>query len=78
MYDSVPDSHDLREELYQHMHTVGSKNNSTNMVLPVDQHFNVKGVGLVAIGYVQSGTVNKHDEVVILPATKMVWLGLYK
>ena len=24
------------------------------LVLPVDQHFNVKGVGLVAIGYVQS------------------------
>jgi len=49
---------------------VGSKNKSTKMVLPVDQHFNVKGVGLVAIGYVQSGTVNKHDEVVILPANE--------
>ena len=70
LYESVPDSHDLREELFQHMHTVGSKNNSTNMVLPVDQHFNVKGIGLVAIGYVQSGTVNKHDEVVILPANE--------
>ena len=68
LYESIPDSHDLREELYQHMDTVSSKNISTNMVLPIDQHFNVKGVGLVAIGYVQSGTVNKHDEVVILPA----------
>ena len=55
LYESVPDSHDIREELYQHMHVVGSKNMSTKMVLPVDQHFNVKGVGLVAIGYVQSG-----------------------
>ena len=70
LYESVPDSHDIREELYQHMHAVGSKNNSTKLVLPVDQHFNVKGVGLVAIGYVQSGTVNKHDEVVILPANE--------
>ena len=68
LYESVPDSHDLREELYQHMDTLGSKNISTNMVIPIDQHFNVKGVGLVAIGYVQSGTVNKHDEVIILPA----------
>ena len=70
LYESVPDSHDIREELYQHMHVVGSKNKSTKMVLPVDQHFNVKGVGFVAIGYVQSGTVNKHDEVVILPANE--------
>jgi len=70
LYESVPDSHDLREELYQHMDVVGSKNTSSNLVLPVDQHFNVKGVGLVAIGYVQSGAVNKHDEVVILPANE--------
>jgi len=70
LYESVPDSHDLREELYQHMDVVGSKNTSSNLVLPVDQHFNVKGVGLVAIGYVQSGVVNKHDEVVILPANE--------
>ena len=41
LYESVPDSHDIREELYQHMHVVGSKNKSTKMVLPVDQHFNV-------------------------------------
>ena len=38
------------------------------LVLPVDQYFNVKGIGLVAIGYVQSGTVNVHDELVLLPA----------
>jgi len=70
LYESVPESHDIREELYQHMDVIGSKINSTKMVLPVDQHFNVKGVGLVAIGYVQSGTVSKHDEVLILPANE--------
>ena len=70
LYESVPESHDIREELYQHMDVIGSKVNSTKMVLPVDQHFNVKGVGLVAIGYVQSGTVSKHDEVLILPANE--------
>ena len=70
LYESVPESHDIREELYQHMIVIGSKINSTKMVLPVDQHFNVKGVGLVAIGYVQSGTVSKHDEVLILPANE--------
>jgi selenocysteine-specific translation elongation factor len=70
LYESVPESHDIREELYQHMDVIASKINSTKMVLPVDQHFNVKGVGLVAIGYVQSGTVSKHDEVLILPANE--------
>ena len=70
LYESVPEFHDIREELYQHMDVIGSKINSTKMVLPVDQHFNVKGVGLVAIGYVQSGTVSKHDEVLILPANE--------
>jgi selenocysteine-specific translation elongation factor len=39
-------------------------------VIPVDQYFNVKGVGLVAIGYVQSGTVNKHDRLLALPTAE--------
>jgi len=38
------------------------------LVIPVDQHFNVKGIGLVAIGYVQSGTVSVRDELILLPA----------
>ena len=33
-------------------------------VVAVDQAFTVKGVGLVAIGHVQSGTLNKHSEVI--------------
>ena len=37
------------------------------LVVPIDQHFNVKGIGLVAIGYVQSGVVSVHDEVTMLP-----------
>jgi len=40
------------------------------LVIPVDQYFNVKGVGLVAIGYVQSGTVNKHDRLLALPTAE--------
>ena len=41
---------------------------SSPLILPVDQHFNVKGVGLVAIGYVQSGSVSKHDNIEVMPA----------
>ncbi|MED5271451.1 MAG: hypothetical protein VX613_01020, partial [Candidatus Thermoplasmatota archaeon] len=38
------------------------------LVVAVDQIFNVKGVGLVAIGGVRSGFVNKHDNLKILPS----------
>ena len=40
----------------------------SSLILPIDQFFNVKGVGLVAIGYVQSGSVSKHDSIQVLPA----------
>lgn len=61
----------LRNTLYQHMDDLSdvlSLNATAPLVIPVDQHFNVKGIGLVAIGYVQSGTVNVHDDLVLLPA----------
>jgi selenocysteine-specific translation elongation factor len=61
----------LRNTFYQHMDDMSevlSLNAAAPLVIPIDQHFNVKGIGLVAIGYVQSGTVNVHDELVLLPA----------
>lgn len=61
----------LRERMYALMdeiHTRLVENASAPLVLPVDQHFNVKGIGLVAIGYVQAGSVRVHDELVLLPA----------
>ncbi len=38
------------------------------LVIAVDQFFNVKGVGLVVIGGVRTGCVNKHDSLQILPS----------
>ncbi|MAH40804.1 MAG: hypothetical protein CMO41_00975 [Verrucomicrobiales bacterium] len=61
----------LRERMYALMDEIQSvleANANAPLVLPVDQYFNVKGIGLVAIGYVQSGRVNVHDEVMLLPA----------
>jgi len=61
----------LRDTLYQHMDDISeqlSASAEAPLVLPIDQYFNVKGIGLVAIGYVQSGTVKVHDDVVLLPA----------
>ena len=68
--DGEVDEHSLRSYLFQLQDDLGSTGDSSYspLILPVDQHFNVKGVGLVAIGYVQSGSIRKHDDVVILPA----------
>ena len=66
------DEHVIREMLFDiqdEMEDSMEKLNSSPLILPVDQHFNVKGVGLVAIGYVQSGRVSKHDEVEVMPAS---------
>jgi len=70
LYESLPEPHDLREELYGYLEEAVENSDERSLILPVDQHFNVKGVGLVAIGYVQTGLVNKHDEVLILPANE--------
>ncbi len=70
LHESLPETHDLREELYSHMKAASEGGSDGSLVLPVDQHFNVKGVGLVAIGYVQSGSINKHDDALILPANE--------
>ena len=66
------DEHGIRDRLFEiqdQMSASMEKSNSSPLILPVDQHFNVKGVGLVAIGYVQSGKVSKHDEVEVMPAS---------
>jgi len=68
---SVKDGIELRNQLFEFMDIIAdelNKSSSSPLVIPIDQHFNVKGIGLVAIGYVQSGTVNVHDELFLLPA----------
>ena len=67
----INDGTHLRERMYALMYDIQSlleAKEKTPLVLPVDQYFNVKGIGLVAIGYVQSGRVNIHDDVLLLPA----------
>ncbi|DAC64757.1 MAG TPA: hypothetical protein HA240_00990, partial [Candidatus Thalassarchaeaceae archaeon] len=66
LFETVPDEHEIREKLFSLMEY--TKGNEGSLIIPVDQHFNVKGVGLVAIGYVQSGSVSKHDTIQVLPA----------
>ncbi len=73
VHEGEVDEHALRESLFELQGATSSEREALEaapLVLPVDQHFNVKGVGLVAIGYVQSGTVSKHDDVDVLPANE--------
>jgi selenocysteine-specific translation elongation factor len=46
----------------------GSGANSGSV--PVDHHFNVKGVGVVVLGCVAEGTIRKHDTLNVLPSGK--------
>ena len=65
------DGIELREALYGLMDDISGDLESAkkeSLVVPIDQHFNVKGIGLVAIGYVQAGSVSVHDELHLLPA----------
>lgn len=41
-----------------------------NGTVPVDHHFNVKGVGVVVLGCVVKGVIKKHDTMKVLPAEK--------
>ena len=67
---STVDVHAIRDYAWETLDTL--RNDSTNsaeapLAIPVDQNFSVKGVGLVAIGAVQTGLVNKHDDLVAVP-----------
>lgn len=39
-------------------------------IVPIDHHFNVKGVGTVILGYVAKGVINKHDNLKVLPTDR--------
>ena len=54
----------IREKLIGVLNQI-KPNDEDGFVVAVDQVFTVKGVGLVAIGHVQSGKVNKHDELIL-------------
>jgi selenocysteine-specific translation elongation factor len=67
---STVDVHAIRDYAWNFLDT--KRKNSVNstkapLAIPVDQNFSVKGVGLVAIGTVQTGVVNKHDNLVTAP-----------
>ena len=53
----------IREKLIGVLNKI-EPNDDEGFVVAVDQAFTVKGVGLVAVGHVQSGKVKKHDDII--------------
>jgi selenocysteine-specific translation elongation factor len=49
-----------------------AKTSGSNGVVPIDHHFNVKGVGVVVLGCVAQGVIKKHDTLKVLPTEKTV------
>ena len=64
--EGLPDVHQIREYLFQLLENTDASY-SDPLVVPIDQHFVVQGIGLVGIGYVQAGSVKKHDTIESLP-----------
>ncbi|MGB7787734.1 EF-Tu/IF-2/RF-3 family GTPase [Methanoregula sp.] len=58
---------DAAQKATAHQKTKESGGNGT---IPIDHHFNVKGVGVVVLGCVTHGLIRKHDMLKVLPTTK--------
>jgi selenocysteine-specific translation elongation factor len=48
----------------------------TGGAVPVDRHYNVKGVGIVVLGCVSRGMIKKHDTFRVLPTEKTAQIRL--
>ena len=60
----------LREQLL-HDASLSSSAADGPAVVPIDHHFNVKGIGTVILGCVAKGTVKKHDQLLAWPTKKI-------
>lgn len=57
-------------ELVQELKKISVVRPDKDLLIPIDNYFNVKSVGTVVLGIVKSGTVKKYDKVVIEPIGK--------
>jgi selenocysteine-specific translation elongation factor len=55
----------VKQTAHQKTHDAAGKGS-----VPVDAHFNVKGVGVVVLGFVAQGNIKKHDTMRVLPSEK--------
>ncbi|NCU27937.1 elongation factor Tu [Candidatus Nomurabacteria bacterium] len=69
---------DLKEALLIRASEVPSQEPSTDSMpygtMAIDHHFNVKGIGTVALGGVVAGCLRKHDQLKVLPGERTATL----
>ena len=72
-YTILPDDLNvLRETLLEHAANLKEEHNNNPGIVPIDHHFNVKGIGTVILGCVKGGTIHKHDQVTVHPLGKTI------
>jgi selenocysteine-specific translation elongation factor len=64
------DKNAIREMLLAQASALKESCDSQVGAMPVDHFFNVKGVGIVALGCVREGNLRKHDELMVIPGEK--------
>ncbi|MDR0791068.1 MAG: translation elongation factor 1 alpha-related protein, partial [Methanomassiliicoccaceae archaeon] len=64
----------IREALLALASQTERKSDASCGSVPVDSHFNVKGVGTVVLGSVIDGIVRKHDKMRVLPLSDIIIL----
>lgn len=70
-YSELPDDPVvLREWLWSRAGEHKSARNNEKGSVPIDHHFNVKGIGTVILGCVQEGTIRRHDQLTVHPLGK--------
>lgn len=70
-YTELPDDPVvLREWLWSRAGEHKSARNNEKGSVPIDHHFNVKGIGTVILGCVQEGTIRRHDQLTVHPLGK--------
>lgn len=72
-YIELPDDLNmLRETLLTDAAALSDDSGKNPGIVPIDHHFNVKGIGTVILGCVMTGTIHKHDQVTVHPLGKTI------
>ncbi|WP_367278924.1 EF-Tu/IF-2/RF-3 family GTPase [Methanospirillum sp.] len=72
-YKIIPDDLNvLREALLEDATALSVDQTEKPGIIPIDHHFNVKGIGTVILGCVRAGTVHKHDQITVHPLGKTI------
>ena len=61
-----------KDELRNKLMELKIDRETDGLEVPIDNHFNVKGIGTVALCIVKCGTIKKHDKVLVEPIGKEV------